>query len=142
MEEKWCVYVAKKLSTGTDKRPEALSECQKKGGDLMVLDDHEKLRAISRHLHSQSTTETVSFPYWISGTKASGVWKWDNGSPMNLQSHLWAPYEPQSGAGSEGYKYVQLQARGTSKRHYLISERSSSIAYGYICEKLSDGRTR
>ncbi|XP_045108391.1 asialoglycoprotein receptor 1-like [Portunus trituberculatus] len=94
LANRWCVAA---MIGGTNASlhswEPARRDCQSHGGDLIILEDHDKMRAVSDYLDTFDARRS-GYPCWVGGRTVSGVWQWVDGSEMNLQSHLWAPEEP------------------------------------------------
>ncbi|XP_063843180.1 uncharacterized protein LOC135090352 [Scylla paramamosain] len=131
LANKWCVVaIISRSNSSLHSWDSARSDCQNHGGDLIILEDHDKMRAVSNYL--DSFAEPLSaYPCWVGGKALSGVWKWVDGRLMNLLSHLWSPEEPPH-SSTQGTLYSLVVTVG--KRRRIVSTNSISIP-GYLCEK-------
>ncbi|KAK8396514.1 hypothetical protein O3P69_005514 [Scylla paramamosain] len=130
LANKWCVVaIINRSNSSLHSWDSARSDCQNHGGDLIILEDHDKMRAVSNYL--DSFAERLStYPCWVGGNNFSGVWKWVDGRPMSQLSHLWAPEEPVN-SSTQGTLYTLLVRM--RKRRYMVSASDYTIP-GYICE--------
>ncbi|KAK8396518.1 hypothetical protein O3P69_005518 [Scylla paramamosain] len=132
--DKWCVVANISVPDVAHTWLGARSACQSIKGDLIVLDEHEKMRAVTAHLKTELSGDETSFPLWVGGRGDSGQWRWVDGSLMNLQSHLWIPDSPYE-TSNKGVSYAKVIQAGQWKRRYMESTPPESNLPGYICEK-------
>ncbi|XP_076065198.1 uncharacterized protein LOC143039217 [Oratosquilla oratoria] len=121
---------------------EAQSLCQKSlptstsqsdwTANLVVLDDNEKLEAIDRHIFKDLPERMSRLAYWVGGEYVNGVWKWVDGSKINLWSNIFLPNEPEIN-GTNRAVYI-VPADQQYKRYYAIFRAKTSLLPSYICE--------
>ncbi|KAK8396516.1 hypothetical protein O3P69_005516 [Scylla paramamosain] len=130
LDDKWCVVVNISVPDVAHPWLGARSACQSIKGDLIILDKHEKLRALTAHLDTELTGERLTYSLWVGGRGYSGVWWWVDGRPMNLVSHLWIPEQPNIKQGLSSTMLIK-----SGKRRHMVSVSNEQITPGYICEK-------
>ncbi|XP_063843181.1 uncharacterized protein LOC135090353 [Scylla paramamosain] len=129
LANRWCVVANISVPDVAHTWLGARSACQSIKGDLIILDKHEKLRALTAHLDTELTGERLTHPLWVGGRGYSGVWWWVNGRPVNLLSHLFIPDEPNMKQGLFSAMLVK-----SGKRRYMVSVDNTETIPGYICE--------
>ncbi|XP_050686028.1 C-type lectin domain family 6 member A-like isoform X2 [Eriocheir sinensis] len=131
LNNQWCVHAL--ITESGPEWPSAREECKKLGGDLMVVDTHEKMQALTAHIAAKYPGAASSYPYWVGGSNEAGQWQWVNGSPMSLASNLWYPGSPDG--GPPDYKYTLLIFTSPWNRRYLGSVSPTDKAPAYVCEQ-------
>ncbi|XP_045108392.1 uncharacterized protein LOC123503050 [Portunus trituberculatus] len=131
---KWCVAANISVPEVAHTWPGARSACQRIKGDLIILEEDDKMQAITAHLLTQFSEGRESYPFWVGGRGNLGKWTWVDGSPMNLQSNMWIPDSPYEKLNN-GVSHTLLIQAGPWKRRYMESMPPESNFPGYICEK-------
>ncbi|XP_037802867.1 uncharacterized protein LOC119597384 [Penaeus monodon] len=111
---------------------DARAKCGEAGGDLAVINSHEKLQLLSRFIDEKYPEETVGgWTYFVGAQKINSKWVWNNGDDVELQSNLWVPSHP-----APQYEVSMLvPIDQTHGRRYVISNAHPTRAPGYICER-------
>nr|XP_045588741.1 uncharacterized protein LOC123750685 [Procambarus clarkii] len=110
----------------------ARAGCKKLGGDLIVLDEWEKIQFISRYIDQKFPAEsTAGYIYWVGGRTYAGTWKWVNGKLINLKSNVWTPDRPLKDGKERATMLVPVDQ--THKRRYLLDYEITRVAPAYIC---------
>ncbi|KAK8751588.1 hypothetical protein OTU49_009291 [Cherax quadricarinatus] len=112
----------------------ARSSCRKVGGDLVVLDSHEKLQVLSRYLDTVLPEETkAGYIYWVGGYRVGRKrWRWVDGSLVDLKSHIWTPSRPTQDNVDRFTILVPVDQ--VHHRRYLLDYETSSRGPGFVCE--------
>ncbi|XP_076065808.1 uncharacterized protein LOC143039531 [Oratosquilla oratoria] len=101
-------------------------------GNLVGLNDSEKLEAISKHVFEDYSGYVTGIPHWVGGEYVNGVWRWVDGSKIDLRSHIFLPYEPQINGTNRA---VYIVSYGTQhKRYHADTYPKTGGVPSYICE--------
>ncbi|XP_076065802.1 uncharacterized protein LOC143039527 [Oratosquilla oratoria] len=98
--------------------------------DLVELDDNKKLKVIGKHVFEHDSVDRI--PYWVGGEYVNGVWKWVDGSKINLRSHIFYPEEPPIDGTNRAVFIAPVDSK--NKRYYAITHPRMDILPSYICE--------
>ncbi|XP_076065801.1 uncharacterized protein LOC143039526 [Oratosquilla oratoria] len=142
--EEYCIKVAdyylERLKLHT--YAEAQSLCQKSlptstgqsdwTADLVELDDNKKLQAISKHILGDYSGRVDGLPYWVGGEYVNGVWRWVDGSKINLKSHIFVPGQPPINGTNRAVLIVPADWK--NQRYYATTDAKTGHVLSYICE--------
>ncbi|XP_030639353.1 early activation antigen CD69 isoform X2 [Chanos chanos] len=107
-----CYYLSERTLSWDMSR----KECQRKGGDLVVIGN----QTVQTFLSSRA-----KLTYWIGlSHEGSGPWTWINGTP--LSESFWAPEKAQQGG-------CALLEKSQSEKNWRVSHCASNTYY--ICQK-------
>ncbi|XP_047490673.1 perlucin-like protein [Penaeus chinensis] len=112
----------------------ARSECQAKGGDLAVLDEVEKFKALSAGIDKEYPNMTKGgFTFWVGAERVDSSWRWTNGEPVEPNAELWVAGQPSPGSSANAA--IMVPAGGSEGRRYLTNFNPDTFAPAFICEK-------
>uniref|UniRef100_A0A3B4UNW4 C-type lectin domain-containing protein n=1 Tax=Seriola dumerili TaxID=41447 RepID=A0A3B4UNW4_SERDU len=124
------------LSTQSGSWEKAREDCRARGADLVIIDSPEEQTFLSGFI---STSET-----WIglSDREEEGVWKWVDGTPLNLT--YWAVKQPDNGGGDPKWGEEDCAHLGHDGSAHLTHDESAhwnDLLCGsllrWICEEMA-----
>ncbi|XP_058889912.1 macrophage mannose receptor 1-like [Acipenser ruthenus] len=117
-----CYYISSDVKSW----PDARSDCEMRGGDLMSISTVQERTWIRTQIG-------VSNIYWIglNDVVSEGVWEWSDGSPFLEELQNWRPGQPDNWQDNEDC--VQFAASDSAR----WNDEFCTVARNYICKRLT-----
>ncbi|MGH0140650.1 UNVERIFIED_CONTAM: hypothetical protein FKN15_023262 [Acipenser sinensis] len=117
-----CYYISSDVKSW----PDARSDCEMRGGDLMSISSVQERTWIRTQIG-------VSNIYWIglNDVVSEGVWEWSDGSPFLEELQNWRPGQPDNWQDNEDC--VQFAASDSAR----WNDEFCTVARNYICKRLT-----
>ncbi|MGH0164673.1 UNVERIFIED_CONTAM: hypothetical protein FKN15_047304 [Acipenser sinensis] len=111
-----CYYISSDVKSW----PDARSDCEMRGGDLMSISSVQERIGVSNI-------------YWIglNDVASEGVWEWSDGSPFLEELQNWRPGQPDNWQDNEDC--VQFAASDSAR----WNDEFCTVARNYICKRLT-----
>ncbi|XP_076065798.1 uncharacterized protein LOC143039524 [Oratosquilla oratoria] len=100
--------------------------------DLVEFADNKKLQAISKHILGDYSGRVEGLHYWVGGEYVNGVWRWVDGSKINIRSHIFLPEEPPINGTNRAVLIVSADRE--NQRYYARTSVKTGYVHSYICE--------